>query len=995
MTDTSLPVVASPRRRAEPAVYTNASVATANDRIDVALSGTSNSIFLNGLAHGLGKHPRVRSFVNRSQGASGTVAIAGHVRDFDLTGFRYLFIEYCINETAMLAKGKEHIDNTFRHIAALVDHAAGFGVVPILVNFPTIHTLGQTVPMMTMLEREFVARGVAMFDVQVVLEAWGRARGIDIRACFHDPLHLERPVAAALGAIMLDTVERARTAGSIAPWVEATDATYGGIDFVSAGRLITPEATRITRSNRLMTVDLIRLATGQTVTIPPRANRTLRLRGVAYNSARTVGRLTDPVGDLVLSVSRTHLFGTVRDLSVVNVPARLSDRVIRAPETITFTPPPVAPEGEHPAVFELAGFVVHVLEDEHELRIVSMAESHRRLHQTVTDDDLRGLDAAWATVPPKPAIASRVDGRSRGGGASSRDPNAPLQGCDAAWSMVERALRNERRQMQRPLDTLARHWRAHLTPARHEAGGTVHLAVATGPDGSSRQPLMWSNRAQFLNGPIVRFGDVVVTPAPLGGYALHPFPTRPVRAVMEEPDLAVSIAFGDAAALWSQDGGPKGQAWTAQCEWGGVPVDPRLTMFAGGLFNPGVEGGRIVDPSAQARLVPAVDALIGSTPEYDRNGRATGRAAHRHSSSPAIAFMIRRALGADGHGGATRWMYATIGVEAGAIDHVLPSVAGGASGWYERVFEPTLANLVAAAGDQRPRIVDIPLEHGEADGLTTRRADYRAALDTIVATMTVSVTTATGQTRAPVFAQTQVGMPLPTAGRVVDRPPLDVSDVALAILDKGLSPSPADADYLCVGPRYDLTYVGPAHLDHFGHLHNDERRAHVLNEHERLRRADPTAKWRPAHVRSARVEARDGKWLLILTCHVPFPPLRIDVDLISRKPGFGFHPRGGDTTPSVTVCRIGEDGVSVELELSGPWTGADRIVGIATRATTDRQGWLTTDEAPSGAWRHVGLGCNVHDSAPWSSVATGRLLPNWLCSQFVPVTDGAEREPAN
>jgi hypothetical protein len=224
--------LSGPSSRSGKLISTNVYGNSSDGWIDVALSGTSNCVLQKGLSSGIAKHPDVRNFINESQGASGTVAIASHMHDFDLSGFHYLFIEYGINEAAMHKKGTATLENTYRHIAALVDHASRSGCTPILVNYPTLDGLGRSTQMLSMLEREFVQRGVAIFDVQKLLEARSKASGRDLKSCFRDPLHLKRPISYAVGTIMVDAALRARQSGAIHRNVELTDAVFGEVDYI-------------------------------------------------------------------------------------------------------------------------------------------------------------------------------------------------------------------------------------------------------------------------------------------------------------------------------------------------------------------------------------------------------------------------------------------------------------------------------------------------------------------------------------------------------------------------------------------------------------------------------------------------------------------------------------------------------------------------------------------------------------------------------------------
>ena len=375
-----------------------ASVESPTGKVNVALTGTSNCIFVNGISFGMGKHPGVEKFLNRSLGASGTVAIAAHLQDFDLSGYHYVFIDYCINESGALAQGMERIENSYRHIAAMVDHAARAGCVPVLVNLPYTRSVGRSNPVIEMLRRDFVARGVALFDVQHLLEAWAQDRGVDVGQCFFDAMHLKRPLAFALGEIMIDAADRARQAGAIAAAASLTDARYGSVGYLPAATLGSEGIARIERSNRLVTMTLLQMRPGDRVVVPCGDGGARAIRGVAYNAARTIGALTAPSGEALIDIKRNHLFGMERDLSIAIVPSPPANIPFSTDMVLTYPGGDGLPEDSSPTAFELAGLVVHDLERDHPLHVIAVAPDQRHLHETLGPADMARLDAAWAAT---------------------------------------------------------------------------------------------------------------------------------------------------------------------------------------------------------------------------------------------------------------------------------------------------------------------------------------------------------------------------------------------------------------------------------------------------------------------------------------------------------------------------------------------------------------------------------------------------------------------
>lgn len=453
-------------------------------------------------------------------------------------------------------------------------------------------------------------------------------------------------------------------------------------------------------------------------------------------------------------------------------------------------------------------------------------------------------------------------------------------------------------------------------------------------------------------------------------------------------NLHASIAIGQSLAIWICTSDSKRYNWSAKLEWQGKALNSQLKMFNGGIFLPGINHYTI-DPAGQQEVVDAFDELMWPKPEMDALGNLTGQISYMVSTSPAIAFMMRRVLGAASNQFQTNWLYAAIAISSLSIDRFLKPETYDKDSWFFCIFEPTLKNLRVAAKDFKLEISDFPIEHGEADSQIMTREIYRYNLDKLVAQVVHSAKTITSQSNDPVVVQTQIGTPLLSNGaKALNRPYLSVCDVSLAILNKGLSRAPRDKNYICVGPRYDLTFVGISHLTHDGYIHNDERRAYVLNEHHRLQSLWRPKKWMPTHVIAIKqVQVRES-WFLKLRCHVPFAPLQLDLNLVPLKKQFGFTLEGGNTPPAILDCHIASDGVTIMLKLEKKWTGVKRILGVATKAIKGRQGWLTSDGSPNGEWQHVGVATNFHDSAPWSSVTTGQALPNWLSSQYIALPEG-------
>lgn len=372
-------------------------VTAPGSRVNVALTGTSNCILMNGIAYGIKAHPGVDAFLNKSIGASGAVAIAAHLKDFDLSGYHYVFIDYCINESIFLSQGVEQMGNTYRHIAAIIDHAARAGCVPVVINLPSMRSLGHPIPMLEMIQHEFVARGVGVFDAQHLLETWAQERGVEIQQCFLDKMHLKRAIAYAMGEILVNIMSRVHDAQAIASVAHKTDARYGAVEFVSAPELIS-ETDYIHRENRHLATTLLPLAPGQQIEIPAPDRGSRAIRGVAYNAARSIGSLILEQERTLVDIGRSIHFGAKRDLSMAIIPSGVPDMPFSEGLRLSYPGAAALSDDPCPIAFELAGLVLHDLEETRPLHGISIAADSRQLHHTLEASDWAILDAAWAAA---------------------------------------------------------------------------------------------------------------------------------------------------------------------------------------------------------------------------------------------------------------------------------------------------------------------------------------------------------------------------------------------------------------------------------------------------------------------------------------------------------------------------------------------------------------------------------------------------------------------
>lgn len=380
----------------EQAIHSNVQRLGDGRKVHVALTGTSNSILGNGFSAGLKSHPDVGLFLNRSIGASGSVAIAAHMNDLPLTNYQYLFIDYCINEAFFVSSDLETLENVYRQMAALIDFAVRQGCLPVLVNLPTLHAVGKDMPVPAMLKEEFVSRGVPMLDAQLLVESFAQSRGLRLEDIFIDEAHLKRPLAFEIGQCAINLLEESRRSGAIDSVARQTDAVFGGVGFIPAESLITNGAATIERSNKLFRTRLLPVGAGQSITVPPPApGRRHVLRGVAYNAARSLGRLTTETGDVVLDIGRSHYFGMDRDLLLISSPSPFPDHPVS--DEITIVCHGVDPDeaDQHPMVFEVAGITVHDPDSRYPLHTIAVSETFRNLTDAITETDFARLESAW------------------------------------------------------------------------------------------------------------------------------------------------------------------------------------------------------------------------------------------------------------------------------------------------------------------------------------------------------------------------------------------------------------------------------------------------------------------------------------------------------------------------------------------------------------------------------------------------------------------------
>lgn len=485
-------------------------------------------------------------------------------------------------------------------------------------------------------------------------------------------------------------------------------------------------------------------------------------------------------------------------------------------------------------------------------------------------------------------------------------------------------------------------------------------------------------------------GAVIVAGA-AGEPAVYPLPHGATYQTAEPSVVILLHCFGQSLSLGDVSGPAIGRpgtenAWPAQLLYGSTALSSRLMMPNGGIYRPGHSGTDAV-PSAGsfASLVTAVDGLFAG-PKAITNAAGTVLQTDGYdcSTSEMIVFGDTVINMPDGYAGSVFGALLRSGQGGQSILFFLPPAYGGTSAWWNNVLVTHLtrfATAVTALG-KTPHVPYSLFAQGEANKDNMTKATYRGHIDNLLIAYTAAVAAACPSSPAPIIVQSQQALWWSTNSFA--EPVNTLAGVPQAVFEKGISSASGDANYVCAGPNYDLSYTGGYHMTPTGYVLDAGRKARVINR-DRWKRAVGLGKFLPTHATGARIETIGGVPSVVLPYHAEFFPLQIDTTLIPRKTNLGYRLIGGSNSPTITDVWI-RGGCEVVLSLSTAWTGTGRIVGVADTMTAG-QGWQTDDRQPGTVWVHDDAGANVHDSAPWSCTVYGRRLPNWACCQRVGVPD--------
>jgi hypothetical protein len=292
-------------------------------------------------------------------------------------------------------------------------------------------------------------------------------------------------------------------------------------------------------------------------------------------------------------------------------------------------------------------------------------------------------------------------------------------------------------------------------------------------------------------------------------------------------------------------------------------------------------------------------------------------------------------------------------IEKGAVDTGTTGRAYAAS-----LFEVESISRLAAESEHTYGVGAVVLTHGETDA---GNGTYDDQIVQMWSDYNADISALTGQTRSiPLLVSQQHSYPT-TAG---------TRSVATQIQwELGLQ---HPGDVVCTGPKYQ--YEGDddgIHLTSRGYRQLGEKLGQIYYQLVVLGQ-----QWQPLQPVGV---ARDGTRTIVVTFHVPVPPLIWNDDLPSPHQeylsewalGRGFEVRARATEYTITSVEIVGD--TVEITCDSDLPESDLMVGYA----------VTSDGTPmaggSHRWGHL------RDSDPLVGLSTGDPLPNYAVAFEMPV----------
>jgi len=269
---------------------------------------------------------------------------------------------------------------------------------------------------------------------------------------------------------------------------------------------------------------------------------------------------------------------------------------------------------------------------------------------------------------------------------------------------------------------------------------------------------------------------------------------------------------------------------------------------------------------------------------------------------------------------------------------------------YERsLFETRAIARLAKAHQRSFGVAAIVLTHGESDA---ENSDYERALIELWQDYNTDLPKITGQSKTVPLLLTQQSSC-----------PIDAGSLALSALAAFRACRARSSDLVCVGPRYQYSYVEGVHLDSLGYDRLGEKYGQVY--FESVLRGRP---WRPLSPLAVKRE-RDA---IRVDFHVPVPPLSWDNELpaphATRRDwaaGRGFEVSTRERPLGISGVEI--VGESVQIFVPDLPPGDVFVRYAATAAPASR---------PRGTVRWGQL----RDSDPFVGAATKTAQPNYAVS---------------
>lgn len=284
----------------------------------VLLSGASNAIIARGMNFPLSRDPRISRFTNQSYGASGTVALADHLRQIDFSQYDFCVLDYCVNEEVFISIDESTADSAMNSLFAAIDAASLAGCQPLVVILPTSTRLNYPRPFEKGIMDELATRSVPVFNFYTFAQQFAAHTGLTFHDLFLDPMHVHRELGAAIGTALIDYMAQRI---EITPTLTTIDRTYDPLDFVPYTAFqVTGEAKSVTRESALMSRDCLAITPDAQITLTaPAAGK---ITGISFDASRSVGQITSQDGTqtcLSLKLS-SAFFRETRSLTQMTLP---------------------------------------------------------------------------------------------------------------------------------------------------------------------------------------------------------------------------------------------------------------------------------------------------------------------------------------------------------------------------------------------------------------------------------------------------------------------------------------------------------------------------------------------------------------------------------------------------------------------------------------------------------------------------------------------------